>query len=139
VANIRAVNPLTLPPRLLLRALDDLHALALAARDLPAVEARLAERMDAVDARATELLALGTRMEQQVAEVVALGREILEQGRVVDRTGVAVAAAGREVAAGLPTLQRAVELSAPLEGAVERLGRFVDRLPGGGQRPRSDG
>ena len=36
------MNPLFLPPRLLLRALDDLHALAEAARRLPGVEERLA-------------------------------------------------------------------------------------------------
>jgi hypothetical protein len=27
-------------------------------------------------------------------------------------------------------MQRAVEMAEPLEGAVERLGRMVDRLPG---------
>ena len=31
----------------------------------------------------------------------------------------------------LPILEQAVALGAPLEGAVERIGRIVDRLPGG--------
>ena len=36
----------------------------------------------------------------------------------------------------IPTLERAIALASPLEGAIDRFGRFVDRLPGG-QRPRS--
>jgi hypothetical protein len=38
----------------------------------------------------------------------------------------------------MPVLQRAVEMAVPLEGAVERLGRIVDRLPQVPQRrPRA--
>jgi hypothetical protein len=42
-----------------------------------------------------------------------------------------VAERGAEVAGALPVLQRAVGIAEPLEGAVERLGRMVDRFPGG--------
>jgi methyl-accepting chemotaxis protein len=34
----------------------------------------------------------------------------------------------------LPTLQRLTEIVDPLDSTVVRLGRFVDRLPGGGRR-----
>jgi len=144
------MNPLTLPPRLLLRALDDLHVLAQAAAELPAIEARLTERIDAldaraegilafgerIDARAEAILALGERIDARAGEIVAVGDRVdgvMAVGDRLDARAAEVAAAGREVAAAIPTLQRAVELSLPLEGAVERLGRFVDRLPGGGR------
>ena len=38
----------------------------------------------------------------------------------------------------LPTLQRAVGLAEPLEGAVERLGRVIDRLPGSARQRRAE-
>jgi hypothetical protein len=34
----------------------------------------------------------------------------------------------------LPTLERAIEMASPLEGAIDRVGRLVDRLPGGAAR-----
>ena len=43
------VNPFLVPPRLALRALDDLHSLALAAERLPAFEEKLDARFDAVE------------------------------------------------------------------------------------------
>jgi len=42
-------------PRLLVRALEDLHVLAQAASELTAVEARLTERFDALEDRADQL------------------------------------------------------------------------------------
>ena len=41
----------------------------------------------------------------------------------------AVAEVGAQVVESLPTLERAVTMATPLEGAVERVGRLVDRLP----------
>jgi hypothetical protein len=37
----------------------------------------------------------------------------------------------------LPTLKRLTEIVDPLDNTVVRLGRFVDRLPGGGPRKSS--
>ncbi len=175
------MNPLAallraLDPTSLARALDDLHALARGAREIPAVEARLTERFDALDRRADgverqlaaalelgerilglgeRIAELGERVEARGGDLVAaadradvlaqsvvgsaerleaLGREVLAQGEVIERRAAEVAAAGTDVATAIPTLRRAVELTTPLEGAVERLGRFVDRLPGGGER-----
>ncbi len=34
----------------------------------------------------------------------------------------------------LPALERAIEMASPLEGAIDRFGRLVDRLPGGTAR-----
>ena len=160
------MNPLLLGPRLVLRALDDLHGLTTTARDavelLRALEQRAAEVQDQIDravlvAEAIEsrgeeavgridlMLALGERIDARGEAVLALGeailqlgdhfdvvaRELLEEGKVIQATAREVADRGAEVATALPLLQRAVDLADPLEGAVERLGRIVDRLPGG--------
>jgi len=147
------VNPLLLPPKLLLRALDDLHAIATAAARLEEVErrldARLAavlelgdrveqlgrlvdERIEQVDARAGELLGTAQSVDGRLDGLLTLGDrvdEILEQGRRVEQVAKEVADRGAAIADALPVLQRAVEMAVPLEGAVERLGRIVDRLP----------
>jgi hypothetical protein len=34
----------------------------------------------------------------------------------------------------MPTLERALQMASPLEGAIDRFGRLVDRLPGGAPR-----
>ncbi len=175
------MNPLLLPPKLLLRALDDLHTIATAAARLEAVEQRLDARLAAVlelgdrveqlghlvdqrigqvDERAGEILELGDRVDARAEGIVAMGDrvdaragellgvagdvsgrldglltlgdridEILEQGRRVEQVARDVADRGGAIAEALPVLQRAVEMAVPLEGAVERLGRIVDRLP----------
>jgi hypothetical protein len=159
------VNPLLLPPRLLFRALDDLHTLAQTAAQLPDVEERMNARLD-------ELIGLGERIEAVIGDGLALAEEIratgeriaelgegvderaaaiidmgarleaqgtamLEEGRRVEATGRHVAENSKELADALPVLQRAVAMAEPLEGAVERLGRVVDRLPGGRARAGS--
>lgn len=126
-------NPLDtvlLPPKLLVRALDDLHRLA--------VSAELAmEKLDKLDRRADQILELGGRLDERAEEIVELGRrmgnlgeDIRAQGEVIQRRADAVAKTGKEIVDALPTLERAVSLVSPLEGAVERMGRMVDRFPG---------
>jgi ABC-type transporter Mla subunit MlaD len=125
------VNPLTLPPRLLLRALDDLHTLAVAAQRLPSLEAALVERFAALESRAD-------RIEDQLADLLEFGDRIHAQGEALEATAREVVAAGRELVAAFPTIERTAEIGEtlaqavePLQGAAERLGRIVDRLPGG--------
>jgi hypothetical protein len=146
------VNPLLAGPALVLRALDDLHALAEAAREMPAyvdrVETRLERIEDQMDAAlgvaeqiertATVVVGLGERIEQRAGEVIVLGGtlqelalQVLDEARVMALRAEAVAEVGAQVVAALPTLERAVNMATPLEGAVERVGRLVDRLPGG--------
>jgi hypothetical protein len=148
--------PIDLPIRAVDRALSDLHAIARLAAEMPT-------RLDALDARAEAILDLGdrivtlgeslnTRAEQVVElgeriddsgrELVDLGGRLFTLGESVNKQGVVIAERAREVAerggevaAALPTLQRAVGIAEPLEGAVERLGRMVDRIPG--SRPRA--
>jgi hypothetical protein len=169
-----AVNPLTLPPRLLFRALDDLHALAEAARRLPDIERtlidrfeRLEQRADAIEDQLGDALDLGAKIDRRGADIVALGRridaradEILEVGRGLHERGAEllaegeiiaerareVAVTGSELVAAFPTLERTAQIGEtlaqavePLQGAAERLGRVVDRLPGGQRATRPRG
>jgi hypothetical protein len=132
------MNPLD-PARLLLRLLDDLHAIAEAARcltaserpadrpelerltgdlraladtarSLPRVEKVLTARIEELDARLAGVLDVAERIEESLPSI--------------DRVLASIEALGD--AAG--TLALAV---GPLQGAAERLGRVADRLPGG--------
>ncbi len=132
------LGTLLLPPKLVLRALDDLHTIAVVAESLNG-------RLDRLEARAEEIqeqlgvaidvaVAIERRGEEVIATVAKIEArvdDVIEQAALISERAQLVATTGAEVAAALPLLQRAVELTEPLEGAVERLGRVVDRLPGG--------
>jgi len=72
-----------------------------------------------------------------VARIEELGRRMLEQGMIIEKQAEAVAARAGELVEALPTIEMAVSMVSPLEGAVERIGRAVDRLPGGLRRPEA--
>jgi hypothetical protein len=92
----------------------------------------------ALDKRAQEIVALGVLLDKRAGELLATGGEMHDLGdqiysrggEIVDRAGQVVSTGERLIVA-LPTLERALELATPLEGAIDRVGRFVDRLPGG--------
>ena len=126
------MNPLLLPPRLVLRALDDLHVLAGAAASLPAVEQRLTERIDA--------------LEDTVADAIERAAEINATAGIVSERLADVARALPELERALGTIE-GINISAttlaqtvePLQGAAERLGALADRLPQLPVRRRSGG
>jgi hypothetical protein len=96
---------------------------------------------DQLDARAEEMARLGMLLDRRAEELLASGAEINALGdRIHDRGGEIVDRAdnvvhtGDRVIEALPTLERALQLATPLEGAIDRVGRFVDRLPGGATR-----
>lgn len=135
------------PPLLLLRALDDLHKLALASKNLTAIdrvlaliEGDLADRVDALDARMAGVLTLVERIEtglpaisavmarldelnSQLGNIAALAEPVTEVLPAVERINESVTSLTETTA----TLAAAV---GPLQGASERLGRIADRLPG---------
>jgi hypothetical protein len=135
------LGTLLVPPKLILRALDDLHKIAVVAESLNG-------RLDRLEARAEEIqeqlgvaidvaVAIERRGEEVIATVAKIDSrvdDVIVQAALISERAQLVATTGAEVAAALPLLQRAVELTEPLEGAVERLGRVVDRLPGGGRK-----
>ncbi len=84
----------------------------------------LAERLDA---RALQLLEMGQNMHEVGIRIDATGTQI------VDRAGHVVATAG-ELITILPAFERALDLASPLEGAIDRFGRIVDRFPGATSR-----
>lgn len=132
------LDPLVVPPRLLLRALDDLHTLAQAVPRVLDLGERILDLGERIDDRAEAILELGSRIDRQGEALVALGGEmqdlggrVLGQGDLIEQRAREVADRAAQVIAALPLLERAVALGEPLEGTVERLGRMVDRLPGG--------
>lgn len=142
------MNPLLLPPRLALRALDDLHTLARTASEAVVVLRRLEARAERLEATLDDALEVGRAVERRAGELSALGDRTEERLDALlaaaELHSTAIQASAREVATGatelasaVPTLRRAVELAEPLEGAVERIARVVEFLPGGGRRPAS--
>ncbi len=102
----------------------------------------IAERLDR---RAEAVMALGERLDRRAGELLEMGGRMQVLGEQVDARGAeivdragSVVETGSELIAVLPTLERALDMATPLEGAIDRFGRFVDRLPGG-QRPRAGG
>jgi hypothetical protein len=118
------LNLVSLPPRMVMRALDDLHAIAQTARALPEIEARILERVAEIQVQFEQALEIGRSLDSR-------GGELTELGARLD----AHAAAFLELSTGLDEMNRSAEAMAavaePLHGAAERLGRIVDRLPGG--------
>lgn len=135
------------------RVLSDLAAVARLARLAPAQFDRLLELGEEIaaigrsvleiterlDERADAIMLLGERLDARAEELVQLGAEMREVGHRIDTRGGEivdsanrVAETGNELIAVLPTFERALEMATPLEGAIDRFGRLVDRLPGGG-------
>ena len=112
--------PFLLDPRLVVRALDDLHALAEAARELPEIEARL------------------------TAQVRSAEAELRRARKTADARAGALLRVLERLDADLPSLEQAVEsirsleaatktlavAAEPLQGTAERLGRISDRIAG---------
>jgi chromosome segregation ATPase len=131
------MNPLLFPPTLIKRALDDLGAIADAARRLPALEEQVLERIDRVEG---EML---TRADTVVAELAALRVQMKPMGELsAMREGIDPLdddmRAVRDSVDGLEPLIR--ELNTRL-GALDRriealredlapLGELADKIPG---------
>lgn len=146
------MNLLTVAPRLGLRALEDLHQIALAARDIGPRLGTLQDRADSIEEQLGEAILIARQIEERGREAIEMaGRidtraqaildladrvddraaEIMAEAKVIQLTAAEVAVRGGQVADALPLLQRALEIAEPLESTVERLGRLIDRLPGG--------
>ena len=150
------MNPFLLPPKLLFRALDDLHEIAIAARDMGPRLGTLQDRADSIEEMLGEAIAVAREIEARGREAIEMAEridtragavldladqvderatEIMAEAKLMQATAAEVALRGGQVAEALPLLERAIALAEPLESTVERLGRLVDRLPGGGMRP----
>jgi hypothetical protein len=152
--------PIDSPQTVVNRIASDVGAIARLARSAPSQLDRLLELGEEIadlgrgileiaerlDRRAEAITALGDRLDARAAELLDLGSTMRDLGEKVDATGVEivdratlVVETGGQLLTALPTLERALEMATPLEGAIDRIGRFVDRLPGTpspGSRPR---
>ena len=126
------MNPLLFPPALIKRALDDLGAIAEAARRLPGLEQEVIDRIDRVEG---EML---TRADTIVAELGALRGEMAPIADLPSiRKGIEPLdddmRAVRESVDNLEPLMR--ELSDRLEAMrqdIAPLGDLADKIPGVG-------
>jgi hypothetical protein len=116
----------------------------------------LGERLDAraeaimelgerLDTRAEAIMLLGERLDARAGELVQAGTDMREAGERIDVRGAEIVESasrvvetGSELITVLPAVERALQMATPLEGAIDRFGRLVDRLPGGGTRRRTD-
>jgi len=149
--------PIESPQTVVNRALSDIAAIARLARTVPTQFERmltLGEEMVAIghgvldiaerlDRRAEAVLSIGERLDARANDLIDLGSHMQKLGEQVDARGAEivngatrVVDTGSELIGVLPALERALEMASPLEGAIDRFGRLVDRLPGGvGRRP----
>lgn len=102
---------------------------------------RLLELGERLDARGETVAALGERLDRRAQELLELGTELTLTGDRIDSRGGElaervgdVARTGADLIATIPPL----EIATPLEGAIDRVGRLVDRLPGGQATRRRD-
>jgi len=151
--------PIESPQTVVNRALTDLGAVARAARQAPAQLDRLLglgeeivsigrevlEIAERLDARAEAIMGLGERLDVRAGELVELGGVMRDLGEQIDARGeeivdraARVVETGSELIAVLPAFERALDMATPLEGAIDRFGRIVDRLPGGAVRRRAE-
>jgi hypothetical protein len=147
--------PIESPQAVVNRILSELAAVSRAARMAPAQINRMLELGEEIattgravleiaerlDRRAEAVLSIGQRLDERAAALLELGTKIEVLGGQVNSRGAEivdsatqVAATGSELIAVLPTLERALQMASPLEGAIDRFGRLVDRLPGGAPR-----
>jgi hypothetical protein len=109
------LGPLTLPPRLAMRALDDLHTLATSSQkladavsELPKIEERIRERLDVLDKSLGSMSKLGEDMRKTVEGMRSLQEAVMVLITSTDALAIAIQ---------------------PLEAFGRRVGRFADRFP----------
>src|SRR5205085_843037 len=79
-ASMSLISTLTLPARLTLRALDDLHVLAETAATLNDVETRMTRHLDALETHAERMVELAERVTSQMDAGVEAAQRLGEQG-----------------------------------------------------------
>ena len=131
-------QPFELSARLLQRTVDDVGAIATAARELPARMQELDERAARMQDQLDRALALGEVIAANTAAMVEMAERVESRGASMIELGERMMTLGNSVTQQSESIARALAIATPLEGTVERLGRALDRLPGGKPRPASD-
>ena len=128
---------LTLPIDLLQRAIDDLATIAAGARELPARMQELDERAARMQDQFDRALDLGETIAANTAAMVEMAQRVESRGESMVELGERMITLGNTVTEQSQSIAKALAIATPLEGTVERLGRALDRLPGG-TRPRAE-
>jgi hypothetical protein len=128
-------QPFELSARLLEGALSDLGAIATAARELPDRMRELDERAARMQDQLDRALDIGETIAANTAAMVEMAQRVESRGESMIDLGERMLALGDAVMAQSEQIARGLAIASPLEGTVERLGRALDRLPGGRPRP----
>lgn len=106
--------------------------------EIVALGHRMLDLAERIDDRAEAILTLGQHVDRRTDELLDLGINICSVGGQIDARGAElVDRASQVVATGggllrvMPTLQWAIEMTAPLEGAIDRLGGWSIGCPAG--------
>lgn len=75
---------------------------------------------------------------RNAGEIAAEITTLTQAAQGIDTHAERLAADAATIARALPTVQRIAEIVDPLENTVVRLGRVVDRIPGGKRRAAAD-
>jgi hypothetical protein len=149
VALVPAIpNPLEIFTRQAEALADAINSVLDPARQLAYAAPRALERLEAIERRADRLIELGETVTAQADRVITLAESLDEKSTRMLNSGdammheaqrmieqaVEVNARAAELIAALPLVEQGLAMVRPLEGAVERLGRIADRMPGGTKR-----
>jgi methyl-accepting chemotaxis protein len=144
----RLLTDLAAVERLIRTAPDQMSRIIRLGEELVAIGDRVLEIAERLDERAESIGELGERLDRRAAELISVGGRMSTMGDQVDERGAEIVASAAQVSQTahelmlvLPTLERALDLATPLEGAIDRFGRFVDRFPGASnprRRPQHD-
>jgi hypothetical protein len=129
--------PFLLPERIARSLIEELTALR---RSLDRVgeAAESVERMEAVANQALPVAERGIEVMERLIETIdRAGEQVEPMITSMDSAQAKVDPLIVTLEATLPALEQAIAMSKPLEGSVERLGRVLDKLPGG-RAPRGD-
>jgi len=117
------VNPLLLPPRLLLRALEDLNAVADAARRLPQLQRDALQRLEEIEELIVPLIKAAEHLERELPTLSRLAASVDGLQARIDTLSGRVDQLDQT--AGSLSAQ-----AASLDDAARQLGRVVDSIPG---------
>jgi hypothetical protein len=106
-----------------------------AAIEMPARLQELDERAARMQDQLDRALALGEVIAANTAAMVEMAERVESRGASMIELGERMMALGNSVTEQSESIARALAIATPLEGTVERLGRALDRLPGGKPRP----
>lgn len=130
--------PFLLPERIARSLIEELVALR---RSLDRV-GEAAESVERVEAIANQALPVAERgievMERLIETIDRASEQVEPMITSMDSAQAKVDPLIVTLEATLPALEQAISMSKPLEGSVERLGRVLDKLPGG-RAPRGEG